>query len=109
MTVDTAIKELLAVRHECVVERQLLHNFPLPTLDHKFPSGQNGISCSAIDCHTWLGAVACGVDVCGDVPDDYVSTYQTPEPHTMCQYGTKIRWTGMIHSDWLCDLLCRAK
>ena len=45
----------------------------------------------------------------GDVPDDYVSTYQTPEPHTTCRYGTRVRWTGMIHSDWICDLLCRAR
>ena len=86
-----------------------MHDFKLPTLDSQLPNGQLTTCCSATDFHTWLGALACGVDVSGEAPDDYVSTYQVPEPHTVCQYGTRTRWTGMVHSDWVCDLLHRAR
>ena len=103
-------KELLRKCHKCVVDRQLLHNFQLPTLDCRLPNREEGgKQCSAEEFHTWLGALACGVDISGEVPNYYVSTYQTPEPHTMCQYGTRARWTGMVHSDWVCDLLSRVR
>ena len=103
-------KQLLTQHHECLVDRHLLHNFQLPTLDHNLPRGQHPTCCSVTDLHTWLGAVACGIDVGGGTPhNDYVSTYRTPEPHARCQYGTRVRWTGMVHSDWVCDLLCRAR
>ena len=63
------------------------------------------------DFHTWLGAVSCGIDISGEAPgnNDYVSIYRIPEPHTACQYGTRVRWSGMVHSDWICDLLCKAR
>ena len=103
-------KKLLETRHDCVVDRQLLHDFKLPVVDCSIPRGQCSTCCSVTDIQMWLGAVACGVEVRGDAPEsDYVSTYRTPEPHTTCRYGTRVRWTGMVHSDWVWDLLCRAR
>ena len=91
--------------HSCVRDKQLVHNFPLPTLDSRHTCGarESGleVSCSAADLLSWLGALACGVDVSGEV--------QIPEPNTLCRYGTRIRWIGMVHSDWVCDLLLRAR
>ena len=99
--------------HSCVRDKQLVHNFPLPTLDSRHTCGarESGleVSCSAADLLSWLGALACGVDVSGEVPGDYVSKFQIPEPYTLCRYGTRTRWTGMVHSDWVCDLLLRAR
>ena len=72
-------------------------------------SGVGGDTCSASDLYTWLGALACGVNLTGEEPDDYVSTFRTPEPHSVCRYGIRTRWSGMVHSDWICDLLGRAR
>ena len=60
------------------------------------------LSCLASELHTWVGSVACGLDIYeGAVPGDYVSTFIPPEPHTICQRGVKTRWTGMMSSNIL--------
>ena len=94
------------------MEKDLLHSFPLPSASWEHPQGHSEdghlLHCSAAELHTWLGAVACGVDMDG-APGDYVSTFVPPEPHSLCQYGTRTRWTGMLHSRFICDLLERIR
>ena len=102
-------KEVLARCHKCRVDTKALNNFQLPVLNCHLPHEEDLKSCRATDFHTWLGALACGVDISGETPSDYVSTFTTPEPHTSCQHGVRTRWTGMVHSDWVCDLLCKAR
>ncbi len=98
-----------AQRHKCSTDKELLHNFPLPVLSGDHPHGgiENDamVSCPAVELQTWLGAIACGVDMPTGQSDDYVSTFGAPEPYSICQYGTRTRWTGMVSSQWICSLL----
>ena len=106
--------ELFSQSHSCTQHQELVHYFQLPTVDSQQPHGTREsdtvkANCSAFDLSTWLGGLACGVDTSGETPDDYVSTFQTPEPHRPYKYGTRVRWTGMVHTDWVCGLLQRAR
>ena len=96
-----------------MTDTELLHNFPLPTISGEHPHGHcdkdTVVCCSAAEFNTWLGATACGVDLSEGSPGEYVSTLTPPEPHSICQYGTRTRWTGMITSQWICTLLENAK
>ncbi len=102
-------EDFRAQRHQCLVEKELLHSFLLPAASGPHPHGHIvndvTVACSAAELQTWLGAIACGVEVTAGRSDDYVSTFCSPEPHSICQYGTRTRWTGMIDSHWICSLL----
>ena len=91
-------------------EKEILKNFCLPLIEGNFPHGHHDcgeeVSCSALDMHTWLGAVSCGLTVYdGGAPGDYVSTFTPPEPSSLCQHGVRTRWTGMVSSHHSCSLL----
>ena len=42
-------------------------------------------------------------------PDEYISRFTLPELGTTCQYGTRTRWSGMIHSEQIVHLITKAK
>ena len=103
-------KDFKAKRVTCEVTRQLLQDFPLPTLQAEHPGGHSEgietLSCSANELLPWLGAVACGLDMYdGASPDNYVTTFVPPEPHSVCRNGIKTRWTGMVTSTEILALL----
>ena len=104
------LEDFKATKINCESKTELLKDFPLPILQPEHPHGQtegaNTISCSAAELHTWVGAVACGLDIYeGGAPGDYVSTLVPPEPHTVCQNGTRTRWTGMVSSKHISTLM----
>ena len=88
----------------------------VPVIGGDSPHGSYGNGdmtlCTAGDVHTWLGAVASGVEqgYCGGVaeggaPGDFVSTLTPPHPTTPGQHGTRTRWTGMVTSIDICSIL----
>ncbi len=88
----------------CKFDSETLTNFSLPVVDGGHPDGcydDSGteVCCSARELYTWLGGVACGLDVYdGGAPGDYVTTFSVPEPHVHCEHGARGRWTGLITS-----------
>ena len=103
------MEDFKATKVNCEVTQQLLREFPLPELKPEHPhglsEGTEDLSCSASDLQTWLGAVACGLDVYeGAAPGDYVSTFIPPDPHSLCRNGIRTRWTGMVSSKHICNL-----
>ncbi len=87
-----------------------LTDVSLPVLEGDSPHGSHGdaareaLSCSAEDLHTWLGGVACGIEG-GGAPGDYISTFTPPEPLAAHQNGIRMRWTGMLTTQYLCSML----
>lgn len=77
------LEDFRAKRRECVVEKDLLHSFLLPSASWEHPlghsEGSQPLHCSAAELHTWLGAVACCADTEGS-PGDYVSAFAPPSP-----------------------------
>lgn len=106
------LEDFRAKRRECVVEKDLLHSFLLPSASWEHPlghsEGSQPLHCSAAELHTWLGAVACCADTEGS-PGDYVSAFAPPEPYSMCHYGTRTKWTGMVHSRFISNILERIR
>ena len=104
------IEDFMATKCGNSASQEVLDDFLLPLISGDSPHGlhDNGetVSCSAEEMHTWLGAVSCGIQVySGGVPGDYVSTFTPPEPHSLCQYGIRTRWTGMVSSQHIFHLL----
>ena len=103
-------EDFKATKINCVSTTELLKDFPLPTLQPEHPhgllEGADTLSCSATELHTWIGAVACGLDIYeGAALGNYVSTFVPPEPHAVCRNGIRTRWTGMVSSKHLCTLM----
>ena len=104
------LEDFKATKINCESITELLKDFPLPTLQsehpHRLTEESDTVSCSATELHTWIGAMACGLDIYeGAAPGDYVSTFTPPEPHTVCQIGIRTRWTGMVSSKHICTLM----
>ena len=91
-----------ASQQDCHLEQEIVKDFQLPLVTSEHPHGlhdDNGteLCCSAQDLHTWLGGVACGLDVYEEgAPDDYVSTFSLPECSVPCEGGVRARWSGML-------------
>ena len=105
-----SLEDFKATKINCESKTELLKDFPLPTLQPEHPHGlteeADTVSCSATELHTWIGAVACGLDIYeGAAPGNYVSTVTPPEPHTVCKNGIGTRWTGMVSSKHICTLM----
>ena len=113
-TEASLLQDLNATRQECASEQELLHSFPLPVVSGEYPGGdiEEGVakSCTAGDFYTWLGVVSCGLlDSCTGAPGDYVSSFGPPEPHSICQYGVRARWTGMVACHHIAQTLRSAR
>lgn len=46
----------------------------------------------------WLGALALGVDLENGSPDDFINTYQTPEPNATFGQVRILQWRGFFSS-----------
>lgn len=91
-----------ATRQDCQFDQEVLTDFSLPVLDSDHPHGLHSdtgtdVCASAQEVHTWLGGVACGLDVYeGGAPGDYVTTMCLPECCEECGCGVRARWSGML-------------
>jgi len=101
--------------HGCHYELEVVRDFRLPFITSQHPHGlhdDNGaeLRCSAQDLHTWLGGVACGLDVYeGGAPGDYASTFTEPESSVPCKVGVRARWSGMVSSCFIWEVACLLK
>ena len=99
-----------ATKHYCSVDQQVITNSTLPVIRGDSPHGLHdagqAVCCSAQDVHTWLGAVACGLDVYKEgSPGNYVTTFEPPEPIWECDHGMRSRWTGMVSAGYIWTLI----
>ena len=101
------LEDFKATKQSCEIDQELFKDFSLPTIKGDHPHGDSVVCCSVEEFHTWLGAVSCGIlnTYEESAPDDYVSTFILPEPHSRCKRGSRMRWTGMISSRYISDLL----
>lgn len=95
-----------AKRFPNLEERATFTDLCLPLIRGDSPHGRHG-TCCAEEVHTWLGAIACGIEVAYDEggPGDYVSTFTPLQPVTPKQHGIKTRWNGMVTSSHICSIL----
>ena len=100
-----------ATKQECHFEQEVLTDFALPVINGEHPRGHHDdtgveVYSGAQDFHTWLGGVACGLDVYeGGAPGDYVTTFSPPECSEECEDGVRARWSGMVTANHIWRLI----